>query len=244
MKGVVLAGGKGTRLHPITTIINKHLLPVGKYPMIYWSLFKLKEANITEVLILTNKEHLSAFIQLLGDGRQFGLNLSYKIQDGANGIADALSYTEAFVADERFICMLGDNLFKDPLTPYINNFKQQKLGARVLLKKVNDPRRFGIATLDKKKQKIISMAEKPLFTEPSYCITGIYFYDNTVFDCIRKIKPSKRGELEITDVNEMYLNKEQLLFDVLEGWWVDAGTHESLFEVNCLVHEKGETKID
>lgn len=235
MKGVILAGGRGTRLRPFTEIINKHLLPVGPYPMIYWSIMKLKEAGITDILILTNKEHLSSFIQLLRNGEQFKVNLSYKIQDEAAGIADALSYAKPFVKNEKFIVLLGDNIFEDSLTPYIEVFKGQSKGARVLLKEVNETDRYGIAILNKNKTKINTIIEKPNEWISPYCVTGIYMYDEKVFEIIDTIQPSERGELEITDVNNQYATLDTLYFDVLDGWWIDAGTYESLYKASSHI---------
>ncbi|OIJ18534.1 hypothetical protein BKP45_19000 [Anaerobacillus alkalidiazotrophicus] len=241
MKGVILAGGSGTRLKPFTKIINKHLLPVGPFPMIYWSIIKLKEAGIEDILILTNREHLSSFMALFDDGKELEVNLSYKIQDGANGIADGLSYAKSFVKDGKFITLLGDNIFEDSLVPYIENYKMQSSGARVLLKKVSNPSRYGIAILDEGTSTIQSIIEKPKITNSQYCVTGVYMYDSQVFELISSIKPSDRGELEITDVNNLYIKENQLYYDILQGWWIDAGTHESLFKANTLVNERIET---
>lgn len=237
MKGIILAGGTGSRLKPITRIINKHLLPVGKYPMIYWSILKLKEAGINDILIVTNREHLSSFIQLLGLGEDLEVNIHYKVQDGAKGIADAVSYAKPFVKDEKFIVILGDNIFEDSLIPYIESFQKQERGARVLLKKVANPERYGVALLADEKRIITSIVEKPKVEISPYCVTGIYLYDEAVFQDIKRIQLSDRGELEITDLNNLYLAKQQLKFDILQGWWVDAGTWESLYQANSLVYE-------
>ncbi|OLO37206.1 hypothetical protein BTR23_13850 [Alkalihalophilus pseudofirmus] len=237
MKGVILAGGKGTRLRPFTKIINKHLLPVGPFPMIYWSIKKLQEAEIKDILILTNKEHLSSFMSIFGNGKEIGVNLTYKVQDGANGIADGVAYAKSFVRDEKFITILGDNIFEDSLVPYIESFKQQKSGGRVLLKEVPNPSRYGIAILNKETNTIQSIIEKPEKTNSPYCVTGVYMYNAQVFDFINAIKPSARGELEITDVNNLFINQNQLQYDILQGWWIDAGIHESLFKANALVYE-------
>ncbi|WP_100404821.1 sugar phosphate nucleotidyltransferase [Bacillus solitudinis] len=238
MKGVILAGGRGTRLRPITEIINKHLLPVGSYPMIYWSIFKLKEAGISDILILTNKEHLSSFIQLLRNGEPFEVNINYKIQDGSAGIADALSYAKSFVKDDKFIVLLGDNVFEDSLISYIEAYQKQSKGARVLLKEVNETECYGIAVLNEDQKKISTIVEKPKEWISPYCVTGIYMYDKQVFKIIDKIKPSERGELEITDVNNQYAQLNALYFDVLDGWWIDAGTYESLYKASSHINYK------
>ncbi|BAB07082.1 sugar phosphate nucleotidyltransferase [Halalkalibacterium halodurans] len=236
-KAVILAGGTGSRLSPITRVINKHLLPVGSYPMIYWSILKAKEAGLHEILILTSREHLAAFIQLLGDGKDLGVHLHYTIQDQADGIASALSLAEHFVGDEKFLVLLGDNLFADPLTAYVQQYEKQKEGAFVLLKEVRDPTRYGIAFLDETKQKIKKIVEKPNMQGSAYCVTGIYMYDRTVFSFIEQIAPSARGELEITDVNNFYIDQGTMGFNILPDWWIDAGTHESLFKANCYMNQ-------
>ncbi|RFU64593.1 sugar phosphate nucleotidyltransferase [Bacillus sp. V59.32b] len=236
MKGVILAGGTGTRLRPLTHIINKHLLPVGPYPMIYWPILKLKEAGIEEILIITNKEDLSSFINLLGLGEVLDVTLTYKIQQKAGGIAEALSLAKPFAGNEKFIVLLGDNIFQESLGPFIASFENQSIGARVLLKPVTDPMRFGIAEIDKRKKIITSIVEKPEKPLSNYCVTGIYMYGSKVFEYIEKLTPSERGELEITDVNTFYIKDNSLQYDILTGWWVDAGTPHSLFQANELVY--------
>ncbi|WP_209125692.1 sugar phosphate nucleotidyltransferase [Alkalihalobacillus sp. BA299] len=243
MKGVILAGGRGTRLKPFTKIINKHLLPVGPFPMVYWSILKLRETGITDILILTNKEHLSSFICLFADGQELQVNISYKVQEAAKGIADGIAYAKSFVKDEKFIAILADNIFEESLVPYIQNYYKQKKGARVLLKKVLNPSRYGIAILDEQINSIQSIMEKPQKTNSQYCVTGIYMFDNQVFDFIDAISPSERGELEITDVNNLYIKEKQLQYDVLKGWWVDAGTHESLYQANTFVYKRLEENL-
>ncbi|OIJ18515.1 spore coat protein [Anaerobacillus alkalidiazotrophicus] len=237
MKGVILAGGTGSRLSPITKIMNKHLLPVGPNPMIFWSIFKLKEAGIKDILILTNREHLSSFIQLLGLGEDLEVNLNYKVQEGAKGIADAVSYAKPFVKDEKFLVILGDNIFEDSLSPYIQSFKNQERGARVLLKEVGDTTRFGAALLNEKNNVISSIVEKPKSVISPYCVTGIYMYDDSVFELIDWIQVSERGELEISDVNNLYASEEQLQFDILKGWWIDAGTWQSYYQANSFIYD-------
>ncbi|MFJ7928491.1 sugar phosphate nucleotidyltransferase [Peribacillus sp. NPDC096448] len=239
MKGVILAGGTGSRLEPLTKFLNKHLLPVGPYPMIYWSILKLKEAGINEILIVTNKKHLSSFIELLGLGEDLHVNIQFKIQsnEGA-GIADALMLAKNFINKEKFIVLLGDNIFEDSLSPFVQSFQKQKKGARLLLKEVEDLARYGVPHLDKTNQKIKSIIEKPSNPPSSYCVTGIYMFDQKVFEYIETIHPSQRNELEITDVNNLYIQDDQLQYDILQGWWVDAGTHDSLYQANQYVHEK------
>jgi glucose-1-phosphate thymidylyltransferase len=238
MKAVILAGGKGTRLKPVTNIINKHLLPVGHYPMIYLPIIRLKQAGIKEILIVTNKEDLSSFIQLLGTGEELGVKLSYSIQRTVGGgIANALECARDFVKD-KFITLLGDNLFDDDLVHFIEDFKKQPNGAKVLLKEVKDPERYGVAILDEQNRSIRSIIEKPKYPPSNYCVTGIYFYDYSVFEFIGSLQPSDRGELEITDLNNLYIKRNNLSYDILKSWWLDAGTHEALFKANKHFFEK------
>ncbi|MCM3708097.1 MULTISPECIES: sugar phosphate nucleotidyltransferase [Cytobacillus] len=239
MKGVILAGGAGSRLHPLTTVFNKHLLPVGRYPMIYWPILKLRETGIKDILIVTNNEHLRSFIKILGQGEELEVKLHYRIQSKERaGIGDALLEAKEFIQQGKFIVLLGDNLFEDSLTSYLNAFRNQKEGARVILKEVEDPRRYGVPHLDKVNSKILSITEKPNIPMSTYCVTGIYMYDHQVFDFIEKTTPSSRNELEITDVNNMYIENNLLEYDIFMGWWIDAGTHESLYKANQLVFER------
>jgi len=233
LKGVILAGGTGSRLMPLTKVTNKHLLPVGQKPMIYFPVEKLVSAGITEILIVTGVEHMGDVVNLLGSGRDFGCRFTYKVQDKAGGIAHALSLAENFAAGCRLVVILGDNIFLAPLKPYADKYQNQQAGAMVLLKPVDDPQRFGVARIDG--NKVIGIAEKPETPKSNYAVTGIYFYDANVFNIIRTLKPSGRGELEITDVNNVYIAKGQLTFDILQGWWSDAGTFESLNRVNELI---------
>lgn len=235
MKGIILAGGTGSRLHPLTKVTNKHLLPVGKYPMIYYPIYKLKEANIKEIFIVTGREHMGDVIELLGSGRDFGLDFVYKVQDKAGGIAEALGLVENLVKNDRCVVILGDNIFEDNISEFVKNFISQKEGAKILIKKVKDPQRFGVVEF--KNGKIISIEEKPLKPKSDYIVTGIYMYDSKVFDIIKTLKPSKRGELEITDVNNVYLKRGQLTYDILKGWWTDAGTFSSLYLSNTLTKD-------
>ena len=231
MRGIVLAGGKGTRLYPLTRLFNKHLLPVGKYPMIHYSVKKLEEAGVRDILLITGKESAGFFAEYFGDGSGFGVRLTYRIQEQAGGIAEALSLGEDFVRPgEKFVVLLGDNLFEDSLAPYVEDFRKQPRGARVLLKEVQDPSRFGVPII--LKDQIIWIEEKPPMPKSSYCVVGVYMYDSGVFDVIRRIRPSDRGELEITDVNNVYASEGTLYYNVLSGWWTDAGTFPSFYEAN------------
>lgn len=225
MRGIVLAGGLGSRLLPLTKVTNKHLLPVHNKPMIYYPLQTLRTMGIQDALIVTGGNSSGDFLQLLGNGSEFGLNLYYAYQVGEGGIADALKLAESFVQD-KFVVILGDNIVSGSLHNFATNFKCQPAGAKVLLKAVDDPQRFGVATVEN--GKVTSIIEKPSDPVSPYAVTGIYAYDMQVFSFIRQLKPSDRGELEITDVNNYYLNKGQLTFDYLEGYWSDAGTFDSL----------------
>lgn len=232
MKGVVLAGGTGSRLFPLTKVTNKHLLPVGRYPMIYHPVAKLAEAGIKDILIVTGTEHMGAVVGTLGSGHQLGLEFTYRVQDEPGGIAQALSLAESFVGDDRCVVILGDNIFEKPITPYVERFRQQAEGARVLLKEVPDPQRYGVAELVG--EKIVGIEEKPKEPKTNYAVTGIYMYDSRVFDVIRTLKPSGRGELEISDVNNCYIDWRSVRYDILDGWWTDAGTPASLALANRL----------
>jgi glucose-1-phosphate thymidylyltransferase len=233
IKGVVLAGGTGSRLMPLTKVTNKHLLAVGKKPMIYYPVEKLISAGIREILIVTGVEHMGDVVNLLGSGSSFGCRFTYKVQDQAGGIAQAIALAEGFASGGGLVAILGDNIFKASLKPYLQKFTAQKKGARVLLKQVENPQRFGVAEISD--NKVIKITEKPKKPKTSYAVTGIYFYDNSIFDIIRTLKPSGRGELEITDVNNAYIGRNQLQYDILSGWWTDAGTFESLNTANELV---------
>ncbi|MFH1347436.1 MAG: sugar phosphate nucleotidyltransferase [Candidatus Margulisiibacteriota bacterium] len=237
MKGVILAGGTGSRLFPLTKVTNKHLLPVGRKPMIYHPIEKLTEAGIEEILIVTGVEHMGDVVGLLGSGKDFacppkpggrrrGCRFTYKVQDEAGGIAQALFLARTFVGQDSMAVILGDNIFGDDLKPFADSFNKQKKGARVLVKEVSDPQRFGVVEL--KDGKITSIEEKPEKPKSNFVITGIYFYDHEVFDIISGLKPSARGEFEISDVNRAYLQKGRLAYDILSGWWTDAGTFESI----------------
>lgn len=233
LRGIVLAGGTGSRLLPLTKVTNKHLLPIGQKPMIYYPIEKLISAGIEEVLIVTGVEHMGDVVSLLGSGKGFGCRFTYKVQDEAGGIAQALALAENFAAAHPVAVILGDNIFQAALKSYADKFIAQEQGARVLLKQVPDPRRFGVAELAG--GKVIGIEEKPEEPKSDYAVTGIYFYDAAVFEIIRTLRPSARGELEITHVNEAYIAGGELAYDVLEGWWSDAGTFESLNRANELV---------
>lgn len=235
LKGVVLAGGTGSRLQPLTNVTNKHLLPVGRKPMIYYPIEKLTSVGVEEILIVTGVEHMGDVVSLLGSGREFGCRFTYKVQDEAGGIAQALALAENFAADHSIGVILGDNIFQANLKPYAEKFVAQGAGARILLQQVPDPHRFGVPELDGKN--VIAIEEKPRNPKSDYAVTGIYFYDHTVFDIIRTLKPSGRGEFEITHVNDAYIKKGQLQYDILQGWWTDAGTFESLAKAQELVLE-------
>lgn len=237
MKGVVLAGGTGTRLLPLTKIINKHLLPVGKYPMIHYAIAKLSEANIRDILLVTGKQSAGLYTDYLGSGDEWGVRITYKIQDEAGGIAQALALAEDFIRPrEKFVVLLGDNLFGDALFPYTEHFARQERGAMVLLKPVNNPNRYGVPRFEH--DRIVVIEEKPEHPPSDYCVTGIYMYDEGVFEVIRTIRPSDRGELEITDVNNVYASQGELAYRILEGWWTDAGTYESLYEATRRMWEE------
>ncbi|WP_206811178.1 sugar phosphate nucleotidyltransferase [Paradesulfitobacterium ferrireducens] len=237
MKGIILAGGTGTRLYPLTKVTNKHLLPVGHYPMIFHPVAKLKEAGITEILVVTGKEHMGDVVSLLGSGADLGLDFTFKVQDQAGGIAQALGLAEQFVGADLCAVILGDNIFADSIKPFVDEFKAQGQGARILLKEVPDPQRYGVAEV--KDGKITGIEEKPSEPKSNLCVTGIYGYDPDVFAMIKTLKPSGRGELEITDVNNTYIARGELRYDQLSSWWTDAGTFESLSLANKLAFETG-----
>ncbi|WP_091836187.1 sugar phosphate nucleotidyltransferase [Marininema halotolerans] len=230
MKGVILAGGTGSRLFPLTQVTNKHLLPVGRYPMIYHPLFRIIECGIRDILIVTGREHMGDVVRLLGSGARFNARFTYKVQDQPGGIAQALALAEDFAGSERILTILGDNVFEDSLVPFITSYKEQQEGAKLLLKKVDHPERFGVAEVDG--EKILRIIEKPTKPTSSMCVTGIYLFDSQVFNYVKKLVPSERGEFEVTDINNLYIQHSQLTFDVLQGWWTDAGTPESLLRAN------------
>ncbi len=233
MKGLILAGGTGSRLFPLTKVTNKHLLPVGRKPMIVHPIEKLKQAGIHEIMIVTGVEHMDAVVGLLGSGRAYGCEFTYRVQDEAGGIAQAVGLARNFVHDGHVMVILGDNIFQDDISPYVASFKKQKTGAKILLKEARDPQRYGVAEL--KSGRVIGIEEKPKKPKSNMAVTGIYMYDSSVFEAVKTLKPSGRGELEITDVNNAYIRKGQLTYDVLKGWWTDAGTFESYKLANELM---------
>lgn len=242
MKGVILAGGLGTRLYPLTKVTNKHLLPIYNKPMIYYPIQTLINAGIDDILIVTGGNNAGDFLRLLGNGKEFGLkHINYTYQEGEGGIADALRLAEFFAAGEKICVVLGDNIIEKNIQKAVEAFRKQKEGAKLLLKEVPDPHRFGVPVF--RGEKIICIEEKPEEPKSKYAVIGIYLYDATVFDMIKTLKPSQRGELEITDVNNWYIEKEAMTWDILEGWWTDAGTFESLIRANHLVLQTGANKL-
>lgn len=234
MKGVVLAGGTGSRLFPLTKITNKHLLPIYDKPMIYYPIQTLVDAGIGEILIVTGGKNAGDFLRLLANGKQFGLtHIDYTYQEGEGGIADALALAEHFADGQKICVILGDNIIETNIREAVDRFRAQENGARILLKKVHDAERFGVAEIVG--DRIIAIEEKPQVPKSNFAVTGIYMYDATVFDKVRTLVPSRRGELEITDVNNAYIREGNMAFSWLEGWWTDAGTFESLLRAGNLV---------
>ncbi len=243
MKGVILAGGLGTRLSPLTRVTNKHLLPVYDKPMIYYPIQCLVNAGIEDIMIVTGGNDAGDFLRLLGNGRHFGLrDLHYTYQEGEGGIADALKLAENFIDGDKTVVVLGDNIIEKNIRKAVGEFFAQGPGAKILLKEVPDPQRFGVANIDQ--GRIVDIVEKPKDPKSNLAVIGIYMYDRQVFDIIRTLKPSGRGELEITDVNNAYLEKGNLTYDVLDGWWTDAGTFESIDHAWRLVAEGGANNLD
>jgi glucose-1-phosphate thymidylyltransferase len=234
MKGIVLAGGTGSRLHPLTKITNKHLLPIYDKPMIYYPIQTLVDAGIRDIMIVTGGRNSGDFLRLLANGKEFGLtHINYTYQEGEGGIADALNLAEHFADDDKICVILGDNIIEKNIRQAVEDFGAQERGARILLKEVSDASRFGVAELDG--DRIRGIEEKPNNPKSNMAVTGIYMYDNTVFDKIRTLVPSRRGELEITDVNNAYIREGSLTYSYLDGWWTDAGTFESLLRATNLV---------
>ena len=233
MKGVILAGGLGTRLHPLTKATNKHLLPVGREPMLYHPIRQLVSAGIRDILVVTSTDHMGDIVRCLGSGAEFGADLSYKVQDRPAGIADALRLAEGFAVGSPICVILGDNVFEYSIAPYAANFRAQHEGARVVLKQVDDPSRYGVAALDERH--VIEIEEKPDRPKSDYAVVGLYFYQCYVFDHIREVEPSARGEYEITSVNNRYIDAGRLEFDIVHGQWTDAGQPESLMVANRIL---------
>ncbi|MEP6789606.1 MAG: sugar phosphate nucleotidyltransferase [Acidobacteriota bacterium] len=243
MKGLVLAGGLGSRLKPLTSVTNKHLLPVYDQPMIYYPIQTLVNAGIEDIMIVTGGNSAGDFLKLLGNGRAFGLkHLNYTYQEGEGGIADALSLAEHFAAGDPICVILGDNIIQGNICSAVEAFRRQGDGAKIILKKVNDPERFGVPELDG--NRVLRIEEKPKSPRSEYAVIGVYMYDAGVFDIVRTLKPSDRGELEITDVNNAYIEQDKMTWEELDGWWTDAGTFESLLAATNLVAETGANNMD
>lgn len=242
MKGIILAGGLGSRLSPLTKVTNKHLLPVYKKPMIYYPIEILLNIGIDDILLVTGGNNAGDFLRLLGNGSEFGLkHINYTYQVGEGGIAEALYLAKHFADEEKICVVLGDNIIEKHVKKAAQDFEKQEKGAKVILKEIPDPERFGVPIIEK--GKILKIEEKPDKPKTDYAVTGIYFYDPHVFEIIKELKPSDRGELEITDVNNAYIQRGDMTYDILEGWWTDAGTFESLLRANQLVAEGGANKV-
>lgn len=243
MKGVILAGGLGTRLRPLTLVTNKHLLPVFDRPMIYYPIQCLLNAGINEILMVTGGEHAGDFLKLLRNGKHLGVrDLHYTYQEGEGGIADALQLAEDFADGDKICVVLGDNIIEKHIRPAVGEFFTQPEGAKILLKQVEDPQRFGVPRFED--DRIVEIVEKPQDPPSNYAVIGIYMYDSEVFDIAKTLKPSDRGELEITDVNNEYIRRGNLTHSVLDGWWTDAGTFDSLYRASRLVREIGANKTE
>jgi glucose-1-phosphate thymidylyltransferase len=243
VKGVVLAGGLGSRLRPLTAVTNKHLLPVYDQPMIYYPIQTLVNAGITDIMVVTGGNSAGDFLKLLGNGKAFGLkHINYTYQEGEGGIAEALSLVEHFGAGDPVCVVLGDNIIEGNIAAAVRAYRHQGKGAKIILKKVPDPHRFGVPELDGKR--VLRIEEKPESPKSDYAVIGIYMYDGEVYDIIRTLKPSGRGELEITDVNNAYIERDEMTWEQLEGWWTDAGTFESLLHASKLVAETGANKME
>jgi glucose-1-phosphate thymidylyltransferase len=242
MKGVILAGGLGTRLYPLTKVTNKHLLPVCDKPMIYYPIQTLVNAGVRDILLVTGGNSAGDFLRLLGNGKEFGLqHLNYTYQEGEGGIAAALSLAEYFANREPICVVLGDNIIERNIAPIVRAFQEQGRGAKIVLKEVKDPQRFGVPVFER--DRLVRIEEKPKEPKSPYAVTGIYCFDHQVFDIIRTLKPSTRGELEITDVNNAYIERGRMTWDVLDGWWTDAGTFESLMSAANLATQTGANKM-
>ncbi len=243
MKGVVLAGGLGSRLRPLTIVTNKHLLPVYDKPMIYYPIQALVNAGINDILLVTGGNSAGDFLKLLGNGKAFGLkHLNYTYQEGEGGIADALSLAEHFAAGEPLCIILGDNIIEGNICNAVRAYRHQGGGAKIILKKVADPQRFGVPELNDRR--VVRVEEKPAAPKSDYAVIGVYMYDTEVFDIIKTLKPSGRGELEITDVNNAYIERNEMTWEELDGWWTDAGTFESLQHASNLVAETGANNME
>lgn len=235
MKGIILAGGRGTRLYPLTKVTNKHLLPVGKEPMIFHPVKQLVSAGLKQILVVTSTNHMGDIVKVLGSGKDFECEFTFLVQEEPKGIAHALALAENFAGNDKIVVFLGDNVFEYSIKPSVRNFKNQKKGARVLLKKVNDPDRYGIAAMDE--EHILEIEEKPSSPKTDYAVVGVYMYDSEVFDILKNIKASDRGEYEITSVNNEYIKKGELKYDIVKGRWMDTGTFESYWEANKILYQ-------
>lgn len=237
MKGIILAGGTGSRLYPLTKVTNKHLLPIYNKPMIYYPLQTLIKVGIKEIFIVSGPEHAGHFLRLLGSGRDFGVNLTYEIQDEAGGIGQALGLADDFTVDDKCITILGDNIFEEDITPYVKEFEKQKEGARIFLKEVGEEeaKRFGTALVEG--DKVTYVEEKPKKPKSNFAITGLYMFDSQVFGILKNLKPSQRGEIEIADAMTAYVKKNQLYYNIIRGFWSDAGTFDSLLRASSFVKE-------
>src|SRR5882757_4584334 len=243
MKGIVLAGGTGSRLFPLTKITNKHLLPIYDKPMIYYPIQTLVDAGIHDILLVTGGRNSGDFLRLLANGKEFGLKyLNYAYQEGEGGIADALALAEHFADGDKICVVLGDNILEKPIADAVQAFEKQERGARILLKEVHDAGRFGVAEMNG--DKIVGIEEKPEHPKSSYAVTGIYLYDGTVFEKVRSLVPSRRNELEITDVNNAYIQEGTMTYSFIDGWWTDAGTFESLMRAANLVQNSTADRVD
>ncbi len=242
MKGIILAGGLGSRLAPLTRITNKHLLPVHNKPMIYYPIETLINAGITDIMVVTGGNHAGDFLRLMGNGKDFGLkHLNYTYQEGEGGIADALSLAEYFADGEPVCVVLGDNIIERNIIKAVRDFEKQGKGAKIMLKEVPDPERFGVAEISD--GRLVNIVEKPKSPRSNLAVIGIYLYDATVFDIVKTLKPSERGELEITDVNNAYVRNGTMTWEMLDGWWTDAGTFESLLRASVLVSQTGANNV-
>lgn len=233
MKGVILAGGRGTRLFPLTKVTNKHLLPVGREPMILNPVRTMVEAGIDDIMVITSTEHMGAIVNLLGSGQEYGCAFTYRVQETALGIADALKLAEDFAGEERILVILGDNVTNGSIREHVQAFRDQPRGAKVLIKRVGDPERYGVAAIDEKQ--IVSIEEKPAQPRGDFAVIGYYMYDEQVWDILRSIEPSERGEYEITAVNNAYIARRQLTFGILTSDWTDAGTFTSYLQANQMM---------
>ena len=238
IKGIILAGGSGSRLHPLTKVTNKHLLPVGRKPMIYYPIEKLSSGGVRSIMVVTGRHHMGDIVNLLGSGSEFGTDFTYRVQDEAGGIAQALGLCEEFVGAGRCAVILGDNIFTDDIKPFLDDYAAQPAGAKILLKRVANPGRYGVAELSPDGKTIAGIEEKPAKPKSDLAVTGVYMYDSQVFGIIGRLKPSSRGEMEITDVNNEYIRRGQMTFGELRGRWTDAGTFGSLLSANVLMGEQ------